>query len=198
MKKFSFQFFKNLPAREKKITVSTMLTIARFILIPFISWAMIDNHWHLAFIFFIVAALTDVLDGWIARRFNQRTFLGAALDPLADKLLVIVIFSTLLFIQPFLFKIPLWLVLLVLIKELIQITGAIIIYCVRGYLNIAPTLLGKANGLVQTTFITWLFSCHFFNWAPIKTYYAMLGCVTSFVILTFLDYARIGYSYLRS
>ena len=198
MKKFSLHLFRNLPAHEKKITVSTIFTLIRFILIPFIVIAMVFNAWHSAFIFFVIAAITDVLDGWIARRFNQRTFLGAALDPICDKLLVIALFSTLLFIQPFLFKIPLWFVLLVLTKELIQVSGAVIIYCVRGYLTIAPTLLGKANGIVQTIFITWLFSCHFFNWAPIKTYYAMLGCVTTFVILTFLDYARIGYSYLRS
>lgn len=198
MKKFSFHLFKNLPANEKKITISTVLTLIRFILIPFIVTAMIYNRWHLAFILFVLGSITDVLDGWIARHFNQRTFLGAALDPITDKIFVIALYSTLAFIQPFLFRIPLWFVLLVLIKEMIQITGAIIIYSIRGYLNICPTYLGKGYGMVQTAFITWLFSCHFFHWAPIKTYYAMLGGVISLVILTFIDYARIGYSYLRS
>ncbi len=198
MKKFSFHLFKKLPAHEKKITISTFLTLTRLVLTPFIVSAMVLDRWHVAFILFIIAAITDVLDGWIARCFNQRTFLGAALDPIADKIMVIAIFATLLFIQPFLFKIPVWLVLLVLIKELVQVTGAVIIYYKRGYLDIVPTFLGKANAVVQTTFITWLFSCHFFHWAPIKTYYAMLGCVASFVILTFIDYVRIGYSYVRS
>src|SRR5262245_17807351 len=82
MKKFSFQLFKKLPAHEKKITFSTALTILRFILIPFIVGAMIMNAWHTAFILFVIAAITDVLDGWLARWMNQRTFLGAALDPL--------------------------------------------------------------------------------------------------------------------
>lgn len=198
MKKFSFHLFKKLPPHEKKITFSTMLTLTRFVLIPFIVGAMIYNSWHIAFILYVIASFTDIMDGWVARHFNQRTFLGAALDPIVDKILVIAIFSTLVFIQPFLFKIPLWFVLLVLIKELIQISGATIIYQVRGYLHIVPTLLGKANGFVQTVFISWLFACHFFHWAPIKTYYVMLASVTSMVLLTFVDYARIGYSYLRS
>ena len=198
MKKFSFHLFKNLPAREKKITVSTMLTLIRLALIPFIVIAMIQDVWGVAFVLYIVAAVTDVLDGWIARCFNQRTFLGAALDPITDKLLVIAIFFTLAFIQPFLFRIPLWFVIGVLLKELIQITGAIIIYSKRGYLHIAPTFLGKANGVVQTIFITWLFTCYFFNWAPFKTYYVLLTLVAAFVVLTFVDYVRIGMAQVRS
>ena len=137
--------------------------------------------------------------GWlVARWLNERTFLGAALDPLADKLLVIAVFATLAFVQSPLFMIPLWFVWLVLLKELVQITGAIIIYNRKGHLNIAPTMLGKATMVVQTTFITWLFSCYFFHWVPIKTYFAMLTAVSSLVILSFIDYARIGFAQVRS
>ena len=106
MKEFSFHLFKKLPAHEKKITLSTMLTLLRLALIPFIVGSMMYGNWQIAFIFYVIASVTDVLDGWIARNFNQRTFLGAALDPIVDKILVIAIFATLAFIQPFLFKIP--------------------------------------------------------------------------------------------
>ena len=198
MKKFSFHLFKKLPAHEKKITFSTSLTLARFVLIPLIVTAMIMHHWHAAFVFFMCAAITDVLDGWFARWLNERTFLGAALDPLADKLLVIAVFATLAFVQSPLFMIPLWFVWFVLLKELVQITGAIIIYNRKGHLNIAPTMLGKATMVAQTTFITWLFSCYFFHWVPIKTYFAMLAAVSSLVILSFIDYARIGFAQARS
>ena len=198
MKKFSFHLFKKLPAREKKITFSTTLTLIRLILIPFIVGAMILDAWHSAFILFIIAAITDVLDGWTARWFNERTFLGAALDPVVDKLLVLAIFFTLAFIQPLLFTIPLWFVLLVLLKEMVQIGGAVFIYCARGHLTIAPTLLGKATMVVQTAFIAWLFSCYFYGWLPIKTYYVMLGAVLTLVALAFLDYARIGFAQWRT
>lgn len=197
MKKISFQLFKKLPAHEKKITVSTALTILRLILIPCIVAAMIMNAWHTAFILFVIAAITDILDGWLARWLNQRTFLGAALDPLADKLLVLAVFSTLAFVQSPLFAIPRWFVLLVLAKEVLQIVGAIIIFIKKGHLTISPTRLGKWTMVAQTTFIMWLFSCYFFSWVPIKTYYAMLVGVLSLVFLAFVDYLRIGMSYLQ-
>lgn len=197
MKKFSFHLFKKLPASEKKITFSTTLTLIRFILIPFIVASMIMNHWYAAFILFVSAAITDILDGWFARWFNERTFLGAALDPLADKCLVIAVFATLAFYQSPLFTIPRWFVAMVLIKELIQVAGAIIIYSLKGHLTIAPTKLGKLTMVIQSAFITWLFSCYFFHWVPIKTYFVMLASVSSLVLLTFIDYARIGFSQVR-
>lgn len=198
MKKFSFPLFKNLPAHEKKITFSTVLTLIRMALIPIIVLAMIWSDWYLAFVLFIIASITDVLDGWFARWLNQRTFLGAALDPLADKTMMIAVFATLSFVETPLFTIPRWFVLLVLFKELIQISGAIFIYRRKGHLTIAPTWLGKSLGLVQTSFITWLFACYFFHWMPIKTYFVMLVAVTAFVILTFIDYLRIGFAQVRA
>lgn len=197
MKKFSFQLFKKLPTREKKITISTMLTLMRFALIPFIVGSMILHHWYAAFVLFLVALITDILDGWTARWLNERTFLGAALDPLADKLLIIAVFATLAFYQSPLFSIPRWFVALVLIKELVQIAGAIIIYAIKGYLAIAPTMLGKLTMVVQSAFITWLFSCYFFHWVPIKTYFVMLASVSILVLFTFIDYARIGWAQVR-
>lgn len=197
MKKFSFQLFKSLPPREKKITFSTVLTLARFILIPFIVFAMIAHHWYAACVLFIGAAVTDILDGWFARWFNERTFLGAALDPLADKCLVIAVFATLAFYQSPLFTIPRWFVVLVLVKELIQVAGAVILYSLKGHLTIAPTRLGKLTMAAQSAFITWLFACYFFHWVPIKTYFVMLASVSSLVLLTFIDYARIGFAQVR-
>ena len=198
MKKFSFSLLKKLPPHEKKITFSTVLTLIRLALIPFIVIAMILQMWHVAFLLFIVAGITDVLDGWSARWFNQRTFLGAALDPLADKALMIAVFATLSFAQSPLFTIPHWFVMLVLFKELIQIAGSVYIYLRKGHLTIAPTWLGKSLGLVQTAFISWLFACYFFHWVPVKTYFVMLATVTFLVVLTFIDYMRIGFAQVRS
>lgn len=198
MKKFSFQLFKNLPYREKQITFSTMLTLTRFALIPFIVSAMIFNHWYAAFILFVSAAITDILDGWFARWLNERTFLGAALDPIADKLLVIAVFATLAFHQSPLFTIPHWFVLMVLAKELIQVAGACILYYCKGHLEITPTLLGKLTMAAQSIFITWLFACYFFHWVPIKTYFMMLATVSALILCTFIDYARIGFAQWRT
>jgi len=193
MKKFSFSFFKKLPAREKRITIPTVLTLGRIVLAPIIVAAMIYGKWGIAFWLFILAALTDTVDGNIARLTGQKTFLGAALDPLADKLLILSVFFTLTYVHTPLFSIPLWLVLFVLIKEIIVLGGALVMLALGKPLHIAPTWLGKGTTLTQISFIIWLFACYFFHWMPVKTYYGMLSLVFVLTFLSLVQYMRIGF-----
>lgn len=195
--KINLRLFARLPAHEKRITLATMFTIGRILVVPFIVLAMVLGQWGAAFGLFLGAAVTDSVDGTIARHFDQKTFLGACLDPLADKLLLLSIFSTLAFINTPLFVIPQWFVLLVLLKELLQITGAMILYLRKGHLEVHPTLLGKATMLVQVVFICWLFACYFFNWMPVKTYHTMLGLMLVMIFAAFMQYVRIGLRYLK-
>lgn len=192
MKRLNLHFFKNLPDKERTITLSTMITFARMALVPFIVMAMVKHYWAAAFWLFVIAASSDVLDGALARLRNEQTFLGACLDPLADKLLTLSVFSALAFRQSPLFSIPYWFLAVVLIRELLLIASAISVYVVRGYLEVKPTRLGKTTTLVQVYFIIWLFACYFFEWVPIKTYYTMLGLMTVLVILSFIQYMTIG------
>lgn len=192
LKKFTLRIFQHLPETEKRITIPTIFTLLRIILIPVIVGAMITGSWGYAFLFFVFACLTDVIDGLLARFLNEKTFLGACLDPVADKLLLISCFFTLAFVSTPLFSIPRWFVFFVISKEAIQLTGASIIYYTRGYLNVQPTILGKTTTLIQMTFIIWLFACYFFCWVPLKTYYTMLGIMIFFISATFVQYAHIG------
>lgn len=198
MAQLNFNFFKKLPAHEKKVTASTMLTLVRIALVPFIVGAMVVQGWGTAFTLFFIAAITDVLDGNLARWMNEKTFLGACLDPLADKLLVVSCFLTLAFVQSPLFLIPRWFVFVVLCKELLQIAGAIALYNIKGHIEVQPTILGKLTTMVQISFIAWLFACYFFAWLPIKTYYCMLGVVLLLVVASFVQYARIGIAQLKN
>jgi len=193
-----FRRFKHLAASEKRLTLSTWFTIARIILVPFIVGAMVHQRWGLAFWLFVSAALTDLIDGGLARWLDQKTFLGACLDPIADKFLILSCFFTLAFVQSPLFSIPLWFVLLVLTRETIIIVGALIIYMTRGRLDVQPTLLGKLTTLVQVCFIVWLFACYFFQWLPIKTYFTMLAVVVFMVLSTLVQYVRMGLEQFRS
>jgi cardiolipin synthase len=192
LKKFTLAIFQHLPETEKRITIPTLFTLSRIVVIPIIIGAMVTSWWGSAFFFFVFACLTDVIDGLLARYLNEKTFLGACLDPIADKLLLISCFCTLAFISTPLFSVPRWFVLFVISKELIQLTGASIIYYMRGYLNVQPTMLGKTTTCIQMIFIIWLFACYFFCWVPIKTYYTMLGVMIFFISGTFVQYARIG------
>lgn len=192
LKKIHIRLFKDLPAEEFRITIPTMLTMLRIALVPCIILSMIYHCWGLAFIFFLSAAITDCLDGNLARLLHEKTFLGACLDPIADKLLLVSFFFTLVFLKTPLFPLPLWFVLLVLCKELLLICGAAYILLSGRHLDVRPTLLGKATTVVQMVFIIWLFACYYFHWMPVKTYYMMLAVMLVMVILSFLQYVRIG------
>ncbi len=190
--RFKLQIFNRLPKAEKRITIPTLFTLARVIVTPIIISSMVFGWWGVAFFFFVFACLTDLVDGFLARVLNEKTFLGACLDPIADKLLLISCFCTLAFVATPLFSVPRWFVFFVIGKELLQIGGAFIIYWLRGHLNVQPTVLGKTTTCIQMIFIMWLFSCYFFCWVPIKTYYAMLSLMVFFISAAFIQYVRIG------
>jgi cardiolipin synthase (CMP-forming) len=192
LKKFTLRIFQHLPATEMRITIPTLFTLSRIIVIPIIVVSMVLSWWGCAFFFFVFACLTDVIDGLLARFLNEKTFLGACLDPIADKLLLISCFFTLAFVSTPLFSVPRWFVFFVISKEMIQVAGAALIYYTRGYLNVQPTVLGKTTTFIQMIFIIWLFACYFFCWVPIKTYYTMLGIMVFFIGGSFIQYAYIG------
>ena len=193
MVKITWSHLKIMLAKERRITFSTMLTIARLVAVPFVVFAMIQGAWGWAFGLFLAAAVTDILDGYLARLLNQQTFLGACLDALADKILILAVFATLTFVDTPLFRIPGWFLWIVLGKELFQIMGAFIVYTVRGRIYVSPTRLGKVAMIVQTLFIVWLFACYFFGWLPVKTYAAALTIVVSIVLASLVRYVRIGW-----
>jgi len=192
LRKVSFKVFMRLPEHERRMTIPTLFTIMRICVTPIIVAVMVAGLWNYAFFFFLFAAATDVIDGTLARVWNEKTFLGACLDPIADKFLLLSCFFTLAFVETPLFRIPHWFVLCVLSKEIIQLGGAAIIYSIRGNLDVRPTRLGKITTFVQIVFIIWLFACYFFQWFPIKTYYSVLGVTLMFVGASFWQYIRIG------
>lgn len=197
MIKLNFRFYQQLPAHEKKITLSTMFTLGRIILTPFILIAMFKQHWGVACVLFIIASITDYLDGSVARWRGEKTFLGACLDPIADKFLILSCFFTLAFIDTPLFALPKWFFIIVLAKEIVLICGALFIYMTSGHLEVRPLLLGKLTTFVQICFIIWLFACYFFQWLPIKTYYTMLAILLILIIASFVQYCVMGLQWLQ-
>ncbi len=121
------------------------ITLARVILIPFFIDFMIYGYYPEALVVFGVACITDALDGLIARLMNQKTALGAFLDPMADKLLILSAFVTLVFLQ----KIPYWLLITVVSRDAILTLGGLVIYFMKNSLHIEPSLLGKLTTVLQ-------------------------------------------------
>jgi len=127
------------------LNLPNSLTIARIVIIPLFIIAVIYKRYDYALYMFIVAALTDTLDGFIARLTNQKTALGTFLDPLADKFLLItsfIVFS----MNGWL---PKWLVITVISRDVIVITGWVLIYLITHTSSVKPTATGKAAIAMQ-------------------------------------------------
>ena len=104
--------------------IPNILTIIRFLLIPVIIFFIFSGNYILAFVFFTISGLTDIADGFIARKFNLISNFGKLMDPLADKLTQIGTLASLVFMN----IIPIWILLIVLLKEFIMICGASFLY----------------------------------------------------------------------
>ena len=104
--------------------IPNILTIIRFLFIPIILNSIFDGNYILGIIFFTISGLTDVLDGFIARKFNLVSNFGKLMDPLADKLTQISVLAALVSVK----IIPVWILAIVVLKELIMVVGASFLY----------------------------------------------------------------------
>lgn len=181
-----------MPKHEKRITLSTMLTIGRIMLTPIIVIARMYGAWSVAFTLFVGAAITDFLDGWLARVRSEQTLLGACLDPIADKTLIVSCFAAFSLHDDAVLPVPGWFVITMLLKELLLCCGAVCVYAHTGYIEITPTLLGKTTTAIQLLVIGWLFACHFFVWMPMRTYTFVITLLFCMLGVTLLQYGRIG------
>src|SRR5207253_955386 len=125
------------------------LTVLRIILIPFFVGFLIYGHYGLALLTLIVAGITDILDGVIARMANQRTKLGAYLDPLADKLLLTSAFVTLSVLH----LVPVWVAIVVVSRDLVIVAGTLLLHVTQTPIEVVPTALGKGTTLAQLAYL---------------------------------------------
>jgi len=121
------------------------ITLVRVILIPFFIGLLIYGHYRSALAVFLAACVTDGLDGAIARFTNTKTDLGAFLDPMADKLLIVSSFVTLAILE----KIPVWLVISVVSRDVILALGSLVITFTGHDLTIRPSIIGKLTTVLQ-------------------------------------------------
>ena len=126
------------------------ITLVRVILIPFFINLMIYGYYREALAVFVLACVTDALDGMIARLTNTQTELGAFLDPMADKLLILSAFITLVLLG----KLPVWLVIVVVSRDVILTIGSLVIYFTTRDLKIKPSIIGKGTTVMQLIIIT--------------------------------------------
>ncbi len=125
--------------------IPNIITVFRVLLVPPVGWALLTEQYQLAFWLFFLAGFSDALDGFLARYFKWQSKFGATLDPIADKLLMIVTFYCMAWQN----LIPWWLFLAIFLRDLIILGGAAAYHFVTRSLQMEPILLGKLNTFLQ-------------------------------------------------
>lgn len=143
------------------MTIPNIITLMRFFLVPAVVFAMLSGRMGWAFAGFLVAGISDGVDGFIARNFNQRSKLGAYLDPVADKFLLVSVFVVLGFMG----GLPLWLVVAAVSRDAL-IVGAVLISNLMGHpVEVRPFFVSKAYTAVQIVLAAWVLAESAFDMA---------------------------------
>lgn len=130
------------------MTIPNAITIIRLFLVPLVILMIVHGRMQAAFVLFLTAGISDAVDGFIARRFDMKSALGAYLDPLADKALIVSIYVTLAItgvIMP-------WLALLVVARDIMIVSAVVISWIMEKPVEIAPILVSKLNTGAQIGF----------------------------------------------
>lgn len=168
------------------MTIPNLITILRIILVPIFIIYVINNRPLASLIIFIIASISDALDGLLARVFHQKSNLGAHLDPLADKILLMTAYVTLAVLK----MLPAWLAVLTISRDVIILLGVLILY-LNGYpVKIKPSLLSKATTVIQVATILVVLSHGYLNIEFIRIYVFWLAALLT--IASGLQYIRIG------
>lgn len=131
------------------MTLPNYITVARFLMVPLVVLSMINGEMMMAFVLFILAGATDAVDGAIARQFNQKSELGAWLDPMADKFLLVSVFVML----GWLGELPSWLVILAVSRDGMIVAAVVLSSLIGNPVAMRPLMISKANTLLQIVLV---------------------------------------------
>ena len=173
------------------MTTANKITILRILMVPFFIIQMVyyvtsgdERHWLAAILSFALAAIADGLDGYIARRYNQRSELGAVLDPLADKMLLV---SGVIILSrdnaPYILRMPPWLTAIIISRDVLLVIGLGVLYYTVGKISVRPRMTGKITTVLQMATVLWIL----FRWSgDVLPYLAY--ATAAFTILTAVQY----------
>jgi cardiolipin synthase len=134
-----------LDAGARRLSIPNLVTLARILLVPVVVWAIASNQMLFAFLLFAAAGVSDAVDGFLAKRFGMSSELGAYLDPLADKVLIVSIYVSLGIVD----GLPRWLVILVVSRDLLIVGGVLLSWLVGKPVSVKPHPVSKANTAAQ-------------------------------------------------
>lgn len=127
------------------MSIPNVVTLGRVILVPIIFWLLVNGSTQAAFFLFVLAGASDAVDGFLAKRFGLQTELGAYLDPLADKLLIVSIYVALGVLK----ALPSWLVIAVVSRDILIVVAVLLSWLIGQPVKIKPVAISKANTAAQ-------------------------------------------------
>jgi cardiolipin synthase len=166
------------------LNIPNLITLGRILLVPVVVWAMASNAMGIAFALFLLAGVSDGVDGFLAKRFNMVTELGAYLDPLADKALIVSIYLTLGING----DIPRWLVILVVSRDILIVGGIILSWLMGKPLKIKPLLVSKLNTVAQIVFACVVLGSLGFHYEVAQLKLVLMGLVAVTTLLSIAYY----------
>lgn len=132
-----------------ELNLPNLITLARLLSVPLAIWLILGQRYGVAFWVFAGAGISDALDGYIAKRWNRRTRLGAILDPAADKALLTGVYLTLAVVG----QLPAWLVFLVILRDVLIVLGYVVLRSSASRTRLDPLYISKINTLVQIALV---------------------------------------------
>jgi cardiolipin synthase len=167
-------------SRGARLSIPNLITLARILSVPVIVWAIASGEMRIAFILFVAAGLSDLIDGFLAKRFGMATELGAYLDPLADKAMLVSIYIALGIAE----AIPRWLVILVVSRDIMIVSAVMLSWLMDRPVTLKPLTVSKLNTVAQIVLAAVVLAARAFEFdaEPVQT--ALMGLVAVLTLLS--------------
>jgi cardiolipin synthase (CMP-forming) len=176
------------------MNVPNLLSLFRILITFFFILAVYHDRFDYALFLFILQGITDLLDGFIARVMSKKTNLGAYLDPIADKTMLVGAF-VMLSIKDI---VPLWLPVLIVLKDLVVAVGFFLLYRLGRTIKPVPTMFGKITTTCQIAAVLFILLINIFSWSNMRIYSDVFIIVTAFfTVLTGCHYVYVGIQMLH-
>jgi cardiolipin synthase (CMP-forming) len=167
-----------------ELSIPNIITLGRIILVPVIVWAIVSSQMEIAFAIFVIAGISDAVDGFLAKRFNMTSELGALLDPLADKALLVSIFVSLGIWG----AVPRWLVILVVSRDIMIVSAVIVSWLFDKPVEMKPLMVSKLNTVAQVAFAALILGSLAFAFNPAPYDVILMALVTIFTLVSVSRY----------
>ncbi len=158
--------------------------MGRILLVPVVVWAISSGQFSIAFFLFLGAGASDAVDGFLAKRFNMTTELGAYLDPLADKALIVSIYVALSIAE----AIPHWLVILVVSRDIMIVGGVMLSWLLGNPIKVRPLLISKLNTTAQILYAVLILASLGFHFQAEDLRIALMIAVAGLTLLSVAFY----------